>query len=81
MLEREDVEETTSSPGNAEPGLALLGLAAPENDLQTDDETRDTERPGEADQGTRTLGTPTNLVHSQAVSGNEDSSSVYNPSE
>ena len=68
-------------PGNAEPGPALLGLAAPESDLQTDDESRDTERPGEVDKVTRTLGTATNFVHSQAVSGNEDSSSACNPSE
>jgi hypothetical protein len=86
LEEREDVEETTTSPSepyksNAEPELALLGLAASERDLQTDDESQEMESQGEGDMVTHTRVIATNFVHSQTHSGNEVLTSASDPSE
>jgi hypothetical protein len=82
--EQEDLEEVTTptrkqDKDHVEPEPAPMGFAVPDGDL--DQESQETDR-GEVNRSTQTrVSKPTKFVHSQTVSGNEASSSEYDPSE
>jgi hypothetical protein len=73
-------ESDEGSTGNLAPESTPLRLAASNRVLDTE-ERESTGYPEESDQSTHTHVEPTNIVHSQTLSGNEASSSGYDPSE